>query len=984
MYCALAIYLAAFVFAARYLDKKQKTKNTRAYFYLLLALVFRLFLAPITQGHSTDISCFKAWALRLAEVGGHNFYQPGYFADYPPGYMVVLYLLGTAAKLLRITGTPFFALLLKLIPILADIIIGLIIYRTAQKTMPEKNSAIPMLLFAFSPAIIINSALWGQIDSFFSLFILLSLLCVYNENYIPGAALYALSALIKPQAFIIAPIYLAVYLRTKSLKLIIKSAAAAAATVLIVSLPFTRGFDFTWLADKYIKTLSSYPYATVNAYNIYALMGYNWKSITAKLAIFPVSVWSNLVIAAVASGSIWLCLKVKKRDIVFYCAYLAVATLFTLGAKMHERYLYPALILLLLTYILNRDKRFLFLFIAQSAGHFLNVADILMQNINSSPHNATTPAVVAICAALFIASLAYSFYLAYDVYLKEIKAKKREMIYVDEKNKPNKAIILITLIYAAAAFAYLGDTKAPQTFWKENNRALIVLDKPGQISGIMMYLGIGKGKYTIETSIDAADWSVFAEQKHDLVFAWKRAKGNAAARYISISSDSGSFMLGEIGVIDKDGNLVKITRSTANELTDEQNIIPKRPTYLNGTYFDEVYHPRTAYEILHRMPPYETTHPPLGKLIISLGIMLFGMTPFGWRFMGTLAGVVMVPLFYLICKKIIKSRHIAGAAAVIFAFDFMHYTQTRLATIDSFAVLFVMLAYYFILPFCFCDFNKQPFKKSMLPLLLCGISFGLGAAVKWSCIYSAAGIGVILLSVWIRGFIKSSGFAGYPQKLAKSLLWCVVCFIALPAVIYFLSYLPQMRYDLNGRSPIEYVAHNQLGMYKYHSELKATHPYSSKWYEWIINKRPLWAYIDGEQKEQGIISSIASFGNPAVWWTGILAIPGCLYPGTFKKRREFLFPVIGYASMLAPWIFVSRTIFIYHYFPCVVFLCLAIACCMDYLYELRIIRKREIYGFCLVVLVLFVMFYPVLSGYGTTRQYVESYLKWLDTWTFYN
>jgi hypothetical protein len=62
-------------------------------------------------------------------------------------------------------------------------------------------------------------------------------------------------------------------------------------------------------------------------------MGYNWKSITAKLAIFPVSVWSNLVIAAVASGSIWLCLKVKKRDIVFYCAYLAVATLFHIRCK---------------------------------------------------------------------------------------------------------------------------------------------------------------------------------------------------------------------------------------------------------------------------------------------------------------------------------------------------------------------------------------------------------------------------------------------------------------------------------------------------------------------------------------------------------------------------------------------------------------------------------------------------------------------------
>ena len=29
-------------------------------------------------------------------------------------------------------------------------------------------------------------------------------------------------------------------------------------------------------------------------------------------------------------------------------------------------------------------------------------------------------------------------------------------------------------------------------------------------------------------------------------------------------------------------------------------------------------------------------------------------------------------------------------------------------------------------------------------------------------------------------------------------------------------------------------------MYFYNSTLKATHPYSSKWYQWPLNKRPIW------------------------------------------------------------------------------------------------------------------------------------------------
>lgn len=82
------------------------------------------------------------------------------------------------------------------------------------------------------------------------------------------------------------------------------------------------------------------------------------------------------------------------------------------------------------------------------------------------------------------------------------------------------------------------------------------------------------------------------------------------------------------------------------QLTDEQNTVPLYPSYMNSTYFDEIYHARTAYEHILGLEPYENTHPTLGKLIISVGIRIFGMNPFGWRFMGTLFGVLMLPALY--------------------------------------------------------------------------------------------------------------------------------------------------------------------------------------------------------------------------------------------------------------------------------------------------------------------------------------------------
>ena len=94
--------------------------------------------------------------------------------------------------------------------------------------------------------------------------------------------------------------------------------------------------------------------------------------------------------------------------------------------------------------------------------------------------------------------------------------------------------------------------------------------------------------------------------------------------------------------------------SAMTKLFDEQELAQAWRTYENGTYFDEIYFPRTAYEHINGLKIYETTHPPLGKTLISLGIRIFGMNPFGWRFMGTLMGVLLVPIIYLLALKLLK------------------------------------------------------------------------------------------------------------------------------------------------------------------------------------------------------------------------------------------------------------------------------------------------------------------------------------------
>ena len=73
---------------------------------------------------------------------------------------------------------------------------------------------------------------------------------------------------------------------------------------------------------------------------------------------------------------------------------------------------------------------------------------------------------------------------------------------------------------------------------------------------------------------------------------------------------------------------------------------------------------------------YEWTHPPLGKVFIGLGILIFGMVPFGWRIVGTVFGIFMIPIIYIFAKRMLKKSWLALAVCLLFTFDFMHFAQT--------------------------------------------------------------------------------------------------------------------------------------------------------------------------------------------------------------------------------------------------------------------------------------------------------------------
>ena len=75
--------------------------------------------------------------------------------------------------------------------------------------------------------------------------------------------------------------------------------------------------------------------------------------------------------------------------------------------------------------------------------------------------------------------------------------------------------------------------------------------------------------------------------------------------------------------------------------------------------------------------------------------------------------------------------------------------------------------------------------------------------------------------------------------------------------------------------------------------------------------------------------------------------------------------------------------FIYHYFPCVPFLVLMIGYSIYDIYEHAKNKRAVIIGaviFTVIVIALFILFYPVLSGQPCDPEFAKQWLKWFDSW----
>lgn len=258
-------------------------------------------------------------------------------------------------------------------------------------------------------------------------------------------------------------------------------------------------------------------------------------------------------------------------------------------------------------------------------------------------------------------------------------------------------------------------------------------------------------------------------------------------------------------------------------------------------------------------------------------------------------------------------------------------------------------------------------KEHLIPLALCGISMAFGIATKWTGVY--AGLGLAVLFFWFT-------LHNYPEKQTIRLFcFCCIFFIAIPLIVYTLSFIPVVGYDNNGL--IKKAIDGSVSMFSYHSGLVAEHYYSSPFYEWPVIWMPL--LYANDMINETYVSAVSCMGNPAIWWPGIACILFILYRWIIKKDKKAGFLFISYAAQYIPWMSVGRITFIYHYFPAILFVILMIGYTMQYILEHFKYGKKVITVYLGIALVVFFVFFPVISGIPVPQEWGLR-LRWLKDW----
>lgn len=392
--------------------------------------------------------------------------------------------------------------------------------------------------------------------------------------------------------------------------------------------------------------------------------------------------------------------------------------------------------------------------------------------------------------------------------------------------------------------------------------------------------------------------------------------------------------------------------------------------------FDETYYVKQAYSLLagggieHRWPdesdekftngtpsiwldePDYVVHPPVGKWMIAIGQLLFGIeSTFGWRFSTAVVGVLMVGMVSWLALKLFSSPLLATVAGLFMAIDGHAVVLSRTSLLDNFVAFFALAALCAFVADRFWIRERVAAGKSFALWwrpwrLVAALMLGLTIGTKWSGLYFLAVFGLMTV-LWDAGLRHSLSATEPYQARSNSCARRVlrVFVVGIPAFIVIVpstiatyiatwagwfksdnGHLRQWGAEHPSSSPVPDALRSlwkyHTDMMSFHTTLTSPHPYQANPWSWIVMGRPTSFYYpkspEGDAAHQlcgadQCSQAILDIGNVPIWWFAALMIPVLVI--MWALRRDWRAGVI-LASLIAgygPWfLYQHRTIYTFY------------------------------------------------------------------------
>lgn len=361
------------------LKQIQKFLTKKVLFFLLIAFILRIMLSFL-PAFEYDQSAFRFWSIRLAKLGPAQFYSQQVFTDNPVGFLYILWAVGLI-KTNLLSHSFFFQnnqhydLLLKLPANIADLASALLIYLMIKRKLSEHLALLGFTLYAFNPAIIFESAIFGQYNGIAVFFLLLSTYSILVKR-IPGVVgcFVAIALTLKPQTIAFIPVLgLLIILKTKPL-VWFRSFIIFLVTLLLIYFPFFPHNPFFGLFYVNQHSAGLFNCTSCFAFNFWGIFG-NWQNDLQTFVMLPYVYWGIILLFIMLLPILFLKpFSLKFKPPYFYLtAAITLMSFFMLLTRVHERYLFLFFPFLLLAAIMLKSKIIIIFYAFMSGLYFLNV-----------------------------------------------------------------------------------------------------------------------------------------------------------------------------------------------------------------------------------------------------------------------------------------------------------------------------------------------------------------------------------------------------------------------------------------------------------------------------------------------------------------------------------------------------------------------------------------------------------------------------------